>query len=138
MKNSNSKLFIKRGDIFTVNLGAPKTTLYKPVLVVQSNIGNRFAESIIVVPLVPASRFTRSNNLLSVIIKKGVARGMLEDYIAVFSQLRTLEKWRFERENYLGSINEETTKQVDKALEISLGLSALQRLEDRQLSQNLS
>jgi len=108
------------------------------VLVVQSNIGNRFAESIIVVPLVPASRFTRSNNLLSVIIKKGVARGMLEDYIAVFSQLRTLEKWRFERENYLGSINEETTKQVDKALEISLGLSALQRLEDRQLSQNLS
>ncbi|MBO8169729.1 MAG: type II toxin-antitoxin system PemK/MazF family toxin [Thermoanaerobacteraceae bacterium] len=122
---------VKRGDIYAINLGydAQERPLIRPVLVVQNDIGNRLCNTVIVVPLTPEKKTRKV--LFGVIIPGGKETGLREDYMALFSQIRTLGKERFHEQNFLGTIDGRLREEVNEALQLSLGLSALQQIEDR-------
>ena len=121
---------IRRGDLFLVNLANEEESLWRPVLVIQNDIGNRFSNSVIVTPLIQKPRTTRF--LFGVNIAAGQDNNLLEDYIVLLSQIRTIEKDRFNTGNFMGNLSTQSMAQVDKALELSLGLSFIQRLESKQ------
>lgn len=131
MKLSKEQWRIKRGDIYNIVLGHDRQAkpLERPVLVVQNDIGNRLCGSVIVVPMTPLLHAGKV--LFAITIPGNNATGLDKDYVALFSQIRTLDKERFGRENLLGHISVKLRQEINEALEISLGLSALQELEDR-------
>ncbi len=124
-------LLIKRGDLFTVNLGrqGKGTNLWRPVLVVQNDIGNRYCDTIIVVPLTKSLKVKKLSFCL--LLRKDEKTGLTADHVAIFSQVRTLPKERFLNGHYLGKLDDKAMEKVDRALEISLGLSVLQKLQSR-------
>lgn len=127
MKNT---VIIRRGDIFAVDLSQDKRkSLIRPVLVIQNDIGNRFCNSIIVAPLIPEVKTKRL--FFSVLITANRKTGLLKDHVALFSQIRTLERKDFTNDNYLGRVDFETMQKVDRAIELSLGLSTIQKLQSR-------
>jgi mRNA-degrading endonuclease toxin of MazEF toxin-antitoxin module len=124
-------LLIKRGDLFNVDLGPTKegNPLLRPVLVIQNDFGNCFCDTIIVVPLTLA--FKAKKLFFSVLIKRGGETGLCGDYVALFSQIRTLSKGRFIPENRLGRLDDKTMERADRIIELSLGLSTIQKLHKR-------
>ncbi|KUO50636.1 MAG: hypothetical protein APF76_08290 [Desulfitibacter sp. BRH_c19] len=131
MKPDSTKVSIRRGDIYIINLGCDSRggTITRPVLVIQNDIGNRFCSTAIVVPLIPENLTKKL--LFSITIKANYVTGLMKDHIAVFSQIRTVDKSWFTNDSYLGRLNEEDREQMDKAIELSLGLSTLQKLHNR-------
>ncbi|WP_227765847.1 type II toxin-antitoxin system PemK/MazF family toxin [Zhaonella formicivorans] len=121
---------VKRGDVFAVNLNNEgKRSLIRPVLVIQNDIGNRYCPSVIVVPLI--SKLKTKKLLFSVLIPAGSKSGLCKDHVALFSQIRTLERHHFTNDNFLGHLDFETMQKVDRAIELSLGLSTIQKLHNR-------
>jgi len=129
MRPVKSSVIIRRGDIFNINLGNNFTNLQRPVLVIQNDIGNKYCQSVIVVPLTTLKKVKKL--LFSVPIPANSKTGLKEEHIALFSQIRTLQKERFTNDSYLGRIDAETLHKVDEAIMLSLGLSTLQKLQDK-------
>lgn len=130
MSPVKNTVIIRRGDIFAVDLSPDKRkSLIRPVLVIQNDIGNRFCNSIIVAPLIPEVKTKRL--LFSVLIAANRKTGLFRDHVALFSQIRTLERKDFSNDNYLGRVDFDTMQKVDRAIELSLGLSTIQKLQSR-------
>lgn len=131
MKCDKTKVSVRRGDIFLVNLGCDPQgeTISRPVLVIQNDIGNRLCNTVIVVPLIP--EYEVKKLFFSVTVKTSLETGLHENHVAIFSQIRTIDKSWFSNDRYLGRITGKTMRQVDRAIEISLGLSTLQKLENK-------
>ena len=90
-------MLIKRGDIFYVNLDPAKGSEQagtRPVLVIQNDIGNEYAPTVIIAPL--TSRIFSKRYPTNVHLSKGVA-GLREESAALLSQIRTIDKQRLER-----------------------------------------
>lgn len=122
---------VERGDIYLLELDAGRGKRVKqPVLVIQNDIGNRYCDSTIVVPLFSASKL--KNTLLGVLLKAGGSNGLASDHMALFTQIRTVDKSRLRMDNYLGYVDAETMRRVDEAIKLSLGLSTVQRLQTKQ------
>ncbi len=85
---------IKRGDVFYVNLDPTKGSEQagtRPVLVIQNDVGNDYAPTVIVAPLTTKS-FTKRYPT-NVNIPKGTA-GLKADSTVLLSQIRTIDKGR--------------------------------------------
>lgn len=111
---------IKRGDLFYVNLDPTKGSEQagtRPVLVIQNDIGNAYAPTVIIAPLT-TTRFSKSYPT-NVLVPQGTA-GLREDSTVLLSQIRTVDKRRLERR--LGHLPSALMHQVDDAIKISLGL----------------
>lgn len=111
---------IKRGDIFYVNLNPTKGSEQagrRPVLVIQNNVGNEMAPTVIIAPLTTKkfSKVYPTNEQ----IKKGIAN-LKEDSVVLLSQIRTIDKNRLERK--IGSLPPDVMIKVDEAIKVSLGL----------------
>ena len=112
---------IKRGDIFYVNLDPTKGSEQagiRPVLVIQNDVGNEYAPTVIIAPLTTksfAKRYPTNVNL-----SKDTA-GLREDSTVLLSQIRTIDKSRLERK--LGHLSSATMQEVDEAIKVSLGLA---------------
>ncbi|MDP3791483.1 MAG: type II toxin-antitoxin system PemK/MazF family toxin [Candidatus Omnitrophota bacterium] len=112
---------IKRGDIFYVDLNPTKGSEQagrRPVLVIQNNVGNEAAPTVIIAPLT-TKKFSKEYPT-NVQIKKGTA-GLKEDSTVLLSQIRTIDKDRIERK--VGSLSAEEILMVDEAIKVSLGLA---------------
>lgn len=130
MVRSLQKRFrIRRGDIFLVDLGQDPTgrRLECPVLVIQNDIGNRLCDSVIVVPLIESTKAKRL--FFGVSVEGHPGTGLKNDHVALFTQIRTLDKSRFHPEGRLGRLGPEAITKVNEAIKISLGLSTLQELQ---------
>lgn len=122
---------IERGDIYLLELdGGCSAKIRQHVLVVQNDIGNRFCQSVIVVPLFPNLQL--KHLLLGVLIKAGGGNGLPTDHVALFTQIRTIDKSFFNSDNYLGQLDRVVMRRVDEAIKLSLGLSTVQRLQNKQ------
>ncbi len=112
--------------------GHPAVTGQKrqPVLVIQNDVGNRFCNTVIVVPLLPNLRLRRL--LLGVLLRTGGGNGLPIDHVALCSQIITVDKSCFRKDNFVGRPDDAAMKQVDEAIKLSLGLSTIQQLETRQ------
>lgn len=128
------KVLIKRGDLFSIQLGTNEDgrDYYRPVLVIQNDIGNRYCNSIIVVPL--SYKLRAKHLFFGVLIKSTPQTGLIHDAVAVLSQIRTVEKSYFSNDNFLGRVDSQTMEKIDQCLALSLGLSTLQKLQDRYYS----
>ena len=115
-----SAVSIKRGDIYYVDLAPVKGSEQagrRPVLVIQNNIGNQFAPTVIVAPLT-TKKFSKPYPT-NVHIGKSTAN-LKEDSVILLSQIRTIDKARLERK--VGSLPDGLMSQVDEAIKVSLGL----------------
>lgn len=112
---------IKRGDVFYVNLDPTKGSEQagiRPVLVIQNDVGNEYAPTVIIAPFTTkafAKRYPTNVN-----IPKGVAV-LKEDSTVLLSQIRTIDKSRLERRT--GHLPPSLMEEVDEAIKVSLGLS---------------
>ena len=112
---------IRRGDVFWVDLNPVKGSEQagrRPVVVIQNDVGNEVAPTVIVAPLTTKS-FTK-HYPINVHIPRGVA-GLKENSTILLSQIRTIDKTRLDRK--IGRLPPTYLKQVDQAISISLGLS---------------
>lgn len=120
------KAKIKRGDIFRLKLDAGGEQTF---LVIQNDIGNRYCQSVMAVPL---TRNVRARSLFFALIVQGNSiTGLEQDYAALFFQIRTLARERFDPGSRLGCLDRKSLAKMDEMLKLSLGLSTLQQLEDR-------
>ena len=112
---------IRRGDVFWVDLNPVKGSEQagrRPVVIIQNDVGNEVAPTIIVAPLTTKS-FTK-HYPINVHIPQGIA-GLKEHSTILLSQIRTIDKTRLDRK--IGHLPPTYLKQVDQAICISLGLS---------------
>jgi mRNA interferase MazF len=112
---------IKRGEIYYVDLTPVKGSEQsgrRPVLVIQNDIGNEFAPTVIIAPLT-TKKFLKEYPT-NVHIKKGTAN-LKEDSVVMLSQIRTIDKSRLERK--VGALSAEIMIMVNEAIAISLALS---------------
>lgn len=111
---------IKRGELFWVNLDPTKGSEQsgrRPVAVIQNNVGNEFAPTVIVAPLTTKS-FSKEYPV-NVHLPKLVS-GLKEDSTVLLSQIRTLDKKRLEKK--IGHLPPAYLAKVDHAIKVSLGL----------------
>jgi mRNA interferase MazF len=111
---------IKRGDVFYVNLDPTRGSEQagaRPVLVIQNDVGNEYAPTVIIAPLTTKS-FTKPYPT-NVNVPRGTA-GLKEDSTILLSQIRTIDKGRLERK--LGHLPSALLHEVDEAIRVSLAL----------------
>ncbi len=89
----------------------------RPVLIIQNDMGNLHAPTIIAVPLTGSPR--KPEMPTHVRVPKGEG-GLWRSSIVLCEQVRTLEKTRLLR--HLGTLPAETMRQVERALSVSLDI----------------
>ena len=91
---------------------------YRPVLIVQNNVGNKYSPTVIVAavtskvgvkPKLPTHYFIEANTV-----------GLTAPSIVLLEQLRTLDKRRLER--YIGRVDSCHIREINRALAVSVGL----------------
>ena len=114
---------IKRGEIYYVDLNPVRGSEQggvRPCVVIQSNLGNKTSPTIIV-----AAITGRGKKLLPTHVP--VEPGVLpRDSVILLEQIRTVDKCRVS--NYMGSISEAQMLAVERAIDVSLGMSCLEGL----------
>ena len=111
---------IRRGDVFWVDLNPVKGSEQagrRPVVVIQNDVGNETAPTVIVAPLTTKS-FTK-HYPVNVHVPRSVT-GLKENSAILLSQIRTIDKTRLDRK--IGHLPPTYLKEVDRAICISLGL----------------
>ncbi|MFA7255357.1 MAG: type II toxin-antitoxin system PemK/MazF family toxin [Candidatus Omnitrophota bacterium] len=111
---------IKRGDLFWVDLDPTRGSEQsgrRPVVVIQNDIGNEFAPTVIVAPM--TTRNFSKEYPTNVSIPRAVS-GLKENSTVLLSQIRTLDKKRVEKK--IGHLPRIYLERVDHAIKISLGL----------------
>jgi len=90
----------------------------RPVVVIQNDVGNETAPTVIVAPLTTKS--LTKHYPINVHLPRGVA-GLKEHSAILLSQIRTIDKTRLDHK--IGHLPPSYLKLVDQAICISLGLS---------------
>ncbi len=114
-------MLIRRGDVFYVNLDPTKGSEQagtRPVLVIQNDVGNEYAPTVIIAPLTTKSFSKRYPTHANV---PGGTSGLKVDSTVLLSQIRTIDKTRLERK--LGRLSSVLMREVDEAIKNSLGLT---------------
>jgi len=115
------KRIIKRGEIYFVDFGNGEGSEQggiRPALIIQNNIGNRYAPTTIVAPI--TSILSKKAIPTHVGIPFHSKHTLAKDSMILCEQVRTVSKTRL-RDRH-GTIDEETLERVKKALLISLAL----------------
>jgi mRNA interferase MazF len=114
---------IKRGDIYFANLGDSVTNVgseqggYRPVLIVQNNIGNKYSPTIIAVCM--TSRIYKTDIPTHVRLNR-FDYGLTDDSLILCEQIKTIDKTRLRSK--LTELNPYDQARVNKALKLSLSL----------------
>jgi mRNA interferase MazF len=112
-----------RGQIYYANLDpviGHEQAGHRPVLIIQNDIGNRFAPTVIVAAI--SSSLPPKPYPTEVRVKTGMG-GLSRDSAIRLDQIRTVDKRRLE--SHVGQLDAGTMRQVDEAIKISLGLVPL-------------
>ncbi|MTV82940.1 type II toxin-antitoxin system PemK/MazF family toxin [Secundilactobacillus folii] len=112
---------IKRGDIFYADLSpvvGSEQGGVRPVLVVQNNIGNHYSPTVIVAAI--TARISKPKMPTHVGIKAHHS-GIEKDSVILLEQIRTIDKQRLK--DHVDQLDDATMQQVDRALEVSIGLN---------------
>ena len=111
---------IHKGDIVYADLGGTigsEQSGFRPVIVIQNDVGNKFSPTIIVAPLTSKMK----KQALPTHVDIGERFGLAEHSIALLEQVRTIDRKRLS--DYVGTVDSKTIKQVDAALHVSFDLS---------------
>ena len=112
---------ILRGDIYFADLDrgvGSEQKGYRPVLVIQNNIGNHFSPTIIIAAI--TGKVQEKTMLPTHCVLKD-SEGLNLSSMVLGEQLATIDKRRLKR--YVGRVDGQIMQEVDRALAISIGLS---------------
>ena len=116
---------IKRGDIFYADLSpvvGSEQGGTRPVLILQNDIGNQYSPTTIVAAI--TSQIAKAKLPTHVEISGGSGgSGLNKDSVVLLEQIRTIDKSRLFQK--VSSLNEPLMSEVEKGIEISLGLIEL-------------
>ncbi|MBQ3493962.1 MAG: type II toxin-antitoxin system PemK/MazF family toxin [Clostridia bacterium] len=110
---------MKRGDVFYADLSpvvGSEQGGFRPVLVVQNDVGNKYSPTIIVAAI--TSQLTKAKLPTHIELDKS-SYNLPKDSVILLEQLRTIDKRRLQEK--ITSLNGFKMKQVEKAMLISLG-----------------
>lgn len=111
----------RRGEIYLANLNpglGSEQGGVRPVVVVQNEVGNRFSPTTIVAPI--TSRTDKGMGLPTHVLLPALTAQLPLDGQILLEQIRVVDCWRLKR--CLGVLPGDVLKQVEQALQISLGL----------------
>ena len=121
---------IRRGDIFYADLspvvGSEQGGI-RPVLIVQNDVGNRYSPTVIAAAITSQKDKAR---LPTHIQLNSTGSGLAKDSIVLLEQIRTIDKRRLKE--HMGRLDEHSMARVNEALQISFGLGADRRAEERE------
>ena len=121
--NTYKRNLILRGDILYAELGAAagsEQAGFRPVVVIQNDVGNHYSPTVIVAPLTSNIR----KNILPTHVHVGRESGV-HPSLVLLEQLRTVDKCRLG--DKIGHVSKSVMHQIDTAAAISLGLRSLQK-----------
>lgn len=110
---------IKKGQIYYADLSpviGSEQGGRRPVLVIQNDIGNRYAPTTIVAVI--TSRHTKAN--LPTHVWLNAECGLPKESMVECEQVRTLDKTRLKE--YVGTVSAEVLKEIDLGLKVSFAL----------------
>ena len=110
---------IQRGDVFYADLSPVKGSEQdgtRPVLVIQNDVWNKYSTTVIIAPITSSIK----KKGLPTHVQLPAHAGLPENSMVLLEQVRTIDKCRVDQ--YIMTIDENSMAQVNKALEISLGL----------------
>ncbi len=117
-----------RGDVFYADLnpvaGSEEGGI-RPVVVIQNDTGNRYSSTLIAA----VTTRTRKRRLPTHVFVKASSGGLPADSIIMLEQIRTIDKVRLGQ--YLGHLDDETMKRIDRAAGRSIGLRRIKRKKDK-------
>ena len=118
---------IRRGDIFYADLrpvvGSEQGGI-RPVLIIQNDVGNRHSPTVICAAI--TSKMNKAKLPTHVEIQAGRYE-IVRDSVILLEQLRTIDKRRLK--DRVCHLDDEMLTRVDRALQVSLELSASYRPE---------
>ena len=109
-------MLIKRGDIFYADLNpvvGSEQGGVRPVLVVQNNVGNKHSPTVVVVPI---SSVRKKDLPVHIQVR---CSGLPKNSTVLAEQIRT-DRQRLQK--YVGSLDREFMKEIDRILKISIGV----------------
>lgn len=112
---------MKRGDIYFADLDpviGSEQGGFRPVLIIQNDLGNRFSPTVIAIPLTSKTGKAPLRTHVPLVPPQG---GVSRPSIILCEQVRTLEKSRLGR--YLGTLRPEKLLLVERALAAAVGKS---------------
>ncbi len=108
---------IIRGSLFYADLdpiiGSEQNGV-KPVLILQNDIGNKYSPTVLIAPI-----STKKEKLLSTHVLIRQFDKLRHDSIVMLEQIRVIDKSRLK--GYVGVLEKDQMKEVEKALKISFG-----------------
>lgn len=114
-------MIVKRGEVYLADLSPVQGSEQggtRPVLIIQNDIGNRFSPTVIIAAI--TAKISKAKLPTHIEIDKDEV-GLIKDSVILLEQIRTIDKKRLD--NKIGSLEDNTMVKVNKAIEISLGLS---------------
>ena len=112
------KKVIRRGSIYYADLDPVRGSEqggYRPVLILQNNIGNDYSPTIIV-----AAITSRVKSKLPTHVKLKDMKGLEKDSVVLLEQIRTIDKKRLD--SYIGHLSDTHIVNINNAICISLGI----------------
>ena len=114
--NSIMKMKVNRGEVWMADLGyenvkSSEQRGYRPVLIIQNDIGNKFAPTVIVACITKQTK---------TVIPTHLECELYESSTILFEQLRTISKERLNKK--IKTLTPEEMQEVDIKIKISMGL----------------
>lgn len=123
MERANGELKVNRGDVFLADLGegiGSEQTGYRPVLVLSNWMCNKYSPTITIAVI--SSKLDKTKIPTQVPVSAAEC-GLDKDSIVFAEQIRTIDKTRLNKK--VATFTEEKMKEVDKAVQIQMGLVPL-------------
>jgi mRNA interferase MazF len=111
---------VKRGDIYFADLSpvvGSEQGGFRPVLIIQNDIGNRFSPTVIVAAITAQIQKAKLPTHVEIDAK---TYGLDRDSVILLEQIRTIDKQRLT--DKITHLDDELMSRVDESLQISLGL----------------
>jgi mRNA interferase MazF len=111
---------IKRGDMFYADLSGvvgSEQCGCRPVLIIQNDVGNKHSTTVITTIVTSKAE---GKPKLPTHCPIAAQQGLSRNSLALLEQIRTIDKTRLQE--YIGTLDSDTMRRVDKALMISVGL----------------
>lgn len=110
---------MKRGDVYYADLnpvcGSEQGGI-RPVLIIQNNAGNEHSPTVIIVPISSVNK----KAYFPVHVEIDENSVLPKNSMVLAEQIRTIDRCRLF--NFMGTLSDHFMKEVDKALQISIGV----------------
>lgn len=116
-----------RGDIYVAELSpvvGSEQSGVRPVLILQNNVGNQFSPTVIVAAITSRGALRRKFPTHYLVEENS---GLSKPSVVMLEQLRTIDRKRLKR--FIGHLDKESMTEIDRMLQLSLGIKKLQRWE---------